>query len=128
MPVNGLGAALKKLRERRTLSQRELGELTGVDNAYIYRLETGEKTNPTQEIISKLLRGLKAPERDGMIFKWLSEQPDAWPDLVTYTLDTPAVPFDHFVSAAGMRFRGDARPTPEVLLARVKKMYEEDGE
>jgi transcriptional regulator with XRE-family HTH domain len=125
MPINGLGAALKKLRERRTLSQRELAELSDVDNAYISRLEVGEKVNPTPETIAKLLRVLKAPERDASILKWLAQNPSAWPELVIYTLETPSVPFDHFVTAAGSSFRGDARPSPEVLLDRVKRMYEE---
>ena len=89
MPVTGLGVALKKLRERRTLSQRELGELSEVDNAYIYRLETGEKVNPTPETMAKLLRALKAPERDASILKWLAERPNTSPELVAYTLDTP---------------------------------------
>jgi len=118
MPTTGLGVALKKLRERRTLSQRELGELSEVDNAYIYRLETGEKVNPTPETLAKLVRALKAPERDAAILRW--------PDLVTHTLDTPEIEFDHFVTAAGMSFRGDARPTPEALLAKVKRMYDEE--
>lgn len=126
MPATGLGIALKMLRERRTLSQRELGQLSEVDNAYIYRLETGEKVNPTEETMGKLLRVLKAPERDASILKWLGEHPNAWPDLVACTLDTPSVEYDHFVTAAGMSFRGDTRPTPEALLARVKRMYEED--
>lgn len=126
MPVTGLGVALKKLRERRTFSQRELGELSEVDNAYIYRLETGEKVNPTPETMTKLLRALKAPERDASIIKWLAERPNTSPELVAYTLDTPEVEFDHFVTAAGMSFRGDARPTPEVLLAKVKRMYDEE--
>lgn len=126
MPVNGFGIALKKLRERRTLSQRELGALSEVDNAYIYRLETGEKINPTTETVTKLIRALKAPEREASIFKWLAEHPNTWPDLVEYALDTQSVPYDHFVSAAGMSFRGDARPTPDALLARVKRMYEDE--
>jgi transcriptional regulator with XRE-family HTH domain len=126
MPTTGLGVALKKLRERRTLSQRELGELSEVDNAYIYRLETGEKVNPTPETLAKLVRALKAPERDAAILRWLADRPTTWPDLVTHTLDTPEIEFDHFVTAAGMSFRGDARPTPEALLAKVKRMYDEE--
>lgn len=126
MPVTGLGVALKKLRERRTFSQRELGELSEVDNAYIYRLETGEKVNPTSETLTKLLRALKAPERDASILRWLADHPNTWPDLVEYTLDTPEVEFDHFVSASATSFRGDARPTPEALLARIKRMYDEE--
>lgn len=126
MSVTGLGLALKKLRERRTFSQRELGELAEVDNAYIYRLETGEKVNPTPETMTKLLRALKAPERDALILMWLAERPNTWSELVAHTLDTPGVEFDHFVTAAGMSFRGDGRPTPEALLAKVKRMYDEE--
>lgn len=126
MPANGFGTALKELRVRRTLSQRELGLLSEVDNAYINRLETGEKDNPTAETVTKLVRALKASERDTLIFKWLAEHPTTWPDLVSYTLISPGVPYDHFVSAAGMSFRGEVRPTPESLLARVKRMYDEE--
>lgn len=128
MPATGLGVALKMFRERRTLSQRELGELSEVDNAYISRLEQGEKVNPTPETVTKLLRTLKVPERDASILRWLANHPNTSPELVAYTLETAEVPFDHFVSAAGMSFRGDARPAPDVLLAKVRRLYEEDGE
>ena len=37
------GILLARLRERRDLSLRELGLISGVDHAYIHRLETGEK-------------------------------------------------------------------------------------
>lgn len=126
MPVNGLGIALKTLRERRTLSQRELGQLSEVDNAYIYRLETGDKVNPTPETLGKLLRVYRASDRDASILRWLADNPNTWPELVQYTLDTPAVEYEHFVTAATMSFRGDGRPTPEALLSKVKKMYDEE--
>ena len=35
MPQTGLGVALKTLRERRTLSLREIGQLSSVDHAYV---------------------------------------------------------------------------------------------
>lgn len=129
MPQTGLGAALRALRERRTLSQRELSELSDVDNAYINRLESGEKTNPTPDTLAKLIRTLKAPERDAAMVKWLADHADASVELVKYVLDHAEIPVDYFISAAGMRFRGDARPTPEKLIERVKRLYEaEDDE
>lgn len=128
MPQTGLGAALKALRERRTLSQRELSELSRVDNAYINRLESGEKTNPTPETLIKLLRALKAPERDAAIVKWLADHAETPVDLVNHVLERPDVPLDHFISAAGMRFRGDTRPSPEKLLERVRRLYEADDD
>jgi transcriptional regulator with XRE-family HTH domain len=64
MPQTGLGVALKTVRERRTLSLREVSQLSTVDHAYVHRLETGEKTSPSQELVGKLLKVLKPDQRD----------------------------------------------------------------
>ena len=127
MPVNGLGTALKALRTRRNLSQRELGVISNVDNAYINRLESGEKTNPTAEALGKLLGALEVSPRDMGMVTWLAENTGAEPDLVSYVLDRPDIALDYFVSAATMRFRGEARPSPEKLIERVKRLYEDEG-
>ncbi|MCC6686523.1 MAG: helix-turn-helix domain-containing protein [Fimbriimonadaceae bacterium] len=118
---SGLGAALRKLRERRTLSIRELGRLADIDHAYIYRLEQGEKTNPSPELIATSLSPLKANPRDAAMVKWLVEHSDAWEDLVEYCLDDPNVTVEEFSMAAGVRHRGTARPTPSVLIERVRR-------
>ena len=70
MAQTGLGIALRTLRERRTLSLREVGQLSTVDHAYVHRLETGEKTSPSHELVAKLLKVLKPDERDAGIVKW----------------------------------------------------------
>ena len=67
MPQTGLGVAIKTLRERRTLSLREIGQLSSVDHAYVHRLESGEKTNPSLDLVEKLLRVLKPGERDAAV-------------------------------------------------------------
>ena len=67
MSQTGLGVALKTLRERRTLSLREIGQLSSVDHAYVHRLESGEKTNPSSDLVEKLLRVLKPVERDACL-------------------------------------------------------------
>lgn len=126
MPQTGLGVALKSLRERRTLSLRELSVLSGVDHAYVHRLETGEKTNPSQELVGKLLRVLKPEERDGQLVKWLVDHFDADPALVEHVLAHPSVSLDVFTAAAGMRHRGTVRPDPATLIARVQKAFDED--
>jgi len=128
MPQTGLGFALKTLRERRTLSLRELSQLSTVDHAYVHRLETGEKTNPSQDLVAKLLKVLKASERDGEIVKALVEQPDADPALVEYVLADQSIGVQLFTAAAGVRHRGAARPDPATLIARVKRFFEDDAE
>lgn len=118
---SGLGAALRKLRERRTLSIRELGRLADIDHAYIYRLEQGEKTSPSPELIATLLSVLKASPRDSAMVKWLGEHSDTWDDLVEHCLDDPTVTLEEFTVAAGVRHRGNTRPTPSVLIERVRR-------
>jgi len=128
MPQTGLGVALRVLRERRTLSLRELSQLSAVDHAYVHRLETGEKTNPSQELVAKLLKVLKASERDAEIVKALVEQPEVDPALVEYVLADQSIGVQLFTAAAGVRHRGAARPDPATLIARVKRIFEDDAE
>ena len=50
---SALGVLLRSLRDGRGLNLRELGLLAEVDHAYIYRLETGAKESPSEEVLSK---------------------------------------------------------------------------
>ena len=128
MSQTGLGVALRVLRERRTLSLRELSQLSSVDHAYVHRLETGEKANPSKDLVGKLLKVLKTSERDAEIVKALVEQPDADPALVEYVLADQNIDVQLFSAAAGVRHRGAARPDPATLIARVKRIFEDDSE
>ncbi len=128
MPQTGLGVALKMLRERRTLSLREVGQLSGIDHAYVHRLESGEKTSPTGELIGKLLKVLKPDEREAGMVKWLMDHSDADPALVDYVLSDASIEIEVFTAAAGMRHRGTARPDPATLIARVRRAFEIDDE
>ena len=128
MPQTGLGVALKTLRERRTLSLREVGQLSTVDHAYVHRLETGEKTNPSQDLVEKLLKVLKPGERDVALVKWLADHSEADIGLVEYVLQDPSISIDVFAAAAGVRHRGNARPEPATLIARIRRAFEDDDE
>jgi transcriptional regulator with XRE-family HTH domain len=121
MSDTGLGASLRKLRERRTLSVREVAKLADIDHAYIHRLESGEKTSPSQELIGKLLKALKANERDAAIVRWLVDHADANSELVEFVLDNPSIELHVFTVAAGARHRGGARPDPATLIERVTR-------
>ena len=60
MPELALGIWLKDLRGRRDLSLREVAERSKVDHAYIFRLETGAKEAPSEDVIDKLVIGADA--------------------------------------------------------------------
>ena len=128
MSQTGLGVALKTLRERRTLSLREIGQLSSVDHAYVHRLESGEKTNPSPDLVEKLLRVLKPGERDAALVMWLVDHGEANPRLVEFVLNDPSISIDIFSAAAGVRHRGNARPDPATLIARIQRAFEDEDD
>ena len=128
MSQTGLGVALKTLRGRRTLSLREIGQLSSVDHAYVLRLESGEKTNPSSDLIEKLLRVLKPGERDAALVMWLVDHAEADPRLVEFVLNDPSISIDIFSAAAGVRHRGNARPDPATLFAQIQRAFEDEDD
>ena len=52
---------LKALREDRGLSQVELAKKAHVGRTYIVKLETGDKKNPSLDILKKLAKALGVP-------------------------------------------------------------------
>lgn len=128
MPPNGFSAALTKLRERRALSGREFSKLADVDHAYESRLESGDKDNPSDDTVDKLLRGLKlkANDRDAQMLRYLSRYPDTRADFVVYVLDEPSVTIDEFTMGASMMNRGNA-PSPSLVIKRVRKILAEES-
>ena len=128
MSQTGLGVALKTLRERRTLSLREVGQLSSVDHAYVHRLESGEKTNPSPDLLEKLLRVLKPGERDAALLMWLVDHAEADLRLVEFVLNDPSISIDIFSAAAGVRHRGNTRPDPATLIARIQRAFEDEDD
>jgi transcriptional regulator with XRE-family HTH domain len=53
-----MAAKLKRLRERRGLSQEQLAEAAGISRTYLARLETA-KHDPTLSVIERLAKALK---------------------------------------------------------------------
>lgn len=126
MTQSALGTLLRNLREERGLSLRELSQLADIDHAYIYRLETGDKDSPSEEVLSKLVRALKPGKREAEMLRYLAEHTETDSALVTHVLKDPTISFEAFASAAGAVFRGSARPDPPKLIERVRKLLGEE--
>ena len=62
-----------------------------------------------------------------MLF-YLAEHTKTDVELTAYTLQDPTVTYDIFASAAGAAFRGASRPNYPKLIARVRRILEEDEE
>lgn len=54
-------ARLKKIRKEAGLTQRELAKRSGVSYSYLTKLEAGEQTNPTYEVLDALGKVLGQP-------------------------------------------------------------------
>ena len=61
MTAKKLGAVVKRLREARQLTQAELAKKARISQAYLSRLEAGEKTNPGIQIAQRLAKALGVP-------------------------------------------------------------------
>lgn len=126
MAQSALGFLLRNLREERGLSLRELAQLADIDHAYVYRLETGDKELPSDEVLSKLIRALKAPRREADMLRYLAAHADADAGFVSHVRQDPTVTFDEYASAAGMVYRGAARPDYATRVERVRRILKEE--
>ena len=127
MAQPAFGFLLQKLREDRRLSLRELGQLADVDHAYIYRLETGTKESPSEDILNKLIRALKVPRREADMLRYTVKHTETDASLVEEVLKDPTVTYEIFSSVASAAFRGTARPDYRKLIERVRRILDEEN-
>ncbi len=106
----------------------ELAQLSEEDHAYIYRLESGEKLSPSEDVISKLIRALKAGKREADMLRYLAEHADTDSTLVDMSLKDPTISYEIFASAASAVFRGTGRPDYPKLIERVRKILKDESE
>jgi HTH-type transcriptional regulator, competence development regulator len=120
MPETALGIWLKNLRDRLSLSLRELADRSKVDHAYIYRLETGVKEAPSQEVVDRLVSALAPSKRDAEILNFLVGHPNTDTKLIKFVQSDPNIAFDEFHMLTTVVNRG-VRPDYATSLARIRK-------
>ena len=130
MDQTALGLLLQHLREKRGLKLRELAQLAKVDHAYVYRLETGAKERPSDQVLSKLrfCRGVNADKREAAILRYAAEHAATAPALAKFAIEDGTITFDIFATAAGVAFRGAARPGVRKLVERVRRVVDEEND
>ena len=107
------GDVLKRCRESRGLSLRELKTLSGIDHAYIHRLESGDKNDPSEQVFNTLIRALKVTPRMRDILNVLRNiegVPDALFEAMQTNEERSVLSFE---TAAKMSFRGERPSTVE---------------
>ena len=76
--------------------------------------------------MAKLLRALKAARRESDMLRFLSQHSQTDPALVSHILADPTVTYQVFASVAGAAFRGAVRPDYSKLIARVRRILDEE--
>lgn len=61
MSPKRLSTVIKALREAKDLNQVELAKKVDVSVAYISQLESGERTNPSLDVLKRLAKALGVP-------------------------------------------------------------------
>ena len=61
MPPKRLGKMLKQRRKEKPMTQAALAEKVGVSQTYIAKLESGDKKNPTVDLLKKIAKALGVP-------------------------------------------------------------------
>ena len=127
MGQTALGLLLEYLREERGFSLRDLSDLSKVDHAYIYRLEKGDKESPSEEVLSKLIRPLKAGKREADMLHYLAEHVETDPGLVDHVLRDQTITYPVFAAAAQIAYRGNTRPEYATMIERIRRILGEDS-
>ena len=126
MADSALGYLLRELRAERGLNLRELGQLADVDHAYIQRLETGTKTSPSEEVLGRLARALKAPKREAEMLAFLARHSETPVWVAEGVRSDPTASFLEFRGLATMAHRGSGRPDYATSLRRLRSLWSED--
>jgi transcriptional regulator with XRE-family HTH domain len=126
MACSALGFLLREMRNERGLNLREVAQLADIDHAYVQRLETGTKGSPSNDVLARLAKALKAPKRETEMLPYLAKNPDTAVSLVEFVRGNPAVTFAEFRGLATFAHRGAGRPDYATNLKRLRAMWGED--
>ncbi|MCL4676965.1 MAG: helix-turn-helix domain-containing protein [Alphaproteobacteria bacterium] len=115
------GYALKKFREDRGLSLRELGKLCEIDHAYIHRLEKDEKTAPSEQVLDSFVRYLKLPPRRAALLRLLVGK-SVNELLVDVFIEDEDRPLDLLEPSYQMSFRGKRPETKDEWRKHIDRL------
>lgn len=124
------GYTLKRFREARNLSLRELSTLCNVDHAYIHRLEREEKMAPSKQVVDAFVRTLKLSPRRAHLLRLLVGKTVNC-TLIDVFIEDEDRPLDLLEPAYQMSFRGKRPETKgewRQLVDRLACLFDEHDE
>ena len=78
--------------------------------------------------MSKLIRGVNAVKREAAILRYAAEHATTAPALPQLAVEDATITFEIFATAAGVAFRGAARPDVRRLVNRVRRILDEEND
>ncbi|MFP3331006.1 helix-turn-helix domain-containing protein [Pseudomonas putida] len=116
-----LAGFIATMRERKELSFRDLERRAGdLDHAYIWRLEKGDRSSPSTEVITRLSHALELDDREEAVFKLLARSVVVEDSLYHLMVTRPDIQWEDFEDVATMSFRGERPNTKEAWLKRIE--------
>ena len=116
-----LAGFIATMRERKELSFRDLERRAGdLDHAYIWRLEKGDRSSPSTEVITRLSHALELDDREEAVFKLLARSVVVEDSLYHLMVTRPDIQWEDFEDVASMSFRGERPNTKEAWLKRIE--------
>ena len=124
------GYTLKRFREARNLSLRELSALCNVDHAYIHRLEREEKMAPSKQVVDAFIRTLKLSPRRARLLRLLVGKTVNC-TLIDVFIEDEDRPLNLLEPAYQMSFRGKRPGTKDEwrqIVDRLACLFDEHNE
>ncbi len=104
-----LGKFVEELRNEKSLSQRQLAEKAGISNTEVWRIESGERKNPSPPVLKALAPHLGVPYED------LMKKAGYMEETIDHSGFTEKI------------FRDDKGNVVDIVR-RAKEMYEKDSD
>lgn len=115
-----LAGFIAQMRQKNQQSYRDIERLSGgLDHAYVWRLEKGDKGMPSAATIDKLSLALRLSTRQMQVFQLLTRTPIE-DSLCRLMLAREDLPWEDFEPVATMSFRDNCPCTEEGWLRLVE--------
>lgn len=115
-----LAGFIAQMRQRNRQSLRDIERLSGgLDHAYVWRLEKGDKGMPSEATVDRLALALRLNVRQAQVLRLLTRTAvdDA---LCRLMLEREDLPWEDFEPVATMSLRGNRPSTQEGWLRLVE--------
>lgn len=116
MKANEFGSFIRKLRNEKEMTIRQLELYSGVSNSYLSQLENGKRGIPSPDIIKKLSKGLKVDYNELMIQAGYMDRDNQFSE--TYDPE-----FIKFMDEVKVWYKNEPK-TKEEKLRIMRKMFE----